>query len=408
MVKDIATARNDFPLLATTMNQAPITYLDNAATTQKPQPVIDRLIKYYQTENVNVQRGVYALAQATTTKYEQVRQQVADFLNAQPTEIVFTRGTTTSLNWVAQSFAPTVIQPDDEILITIMEHHSNLVPWQIVAQKLGARLRYVELDDAGHLDLKQLQASLTSRTKIVALTHVSNVLGTINPIKQITTWAHRVGAYVVVDGAQAVGHLPVDVQDLDCDFYAFSGHKVYGPTGIGVLYGKAALLAQMPPVEYGGEMINLVTRQTTDFKPAPAKFEAGTMPIAQVIGLGAALDYLTSLGWSQIMTQEQHLLQLAGSQLQAIPGVTLYGPALTTAHSAVLSFNLAGVHPHDLATVLDSQGVAIRAGHHCAQPLMTALQVSATARASFAFYNNDQDVERLITAVKMAKEFFQA
>lgn len=408
MVKDIATARNDFPLLSTQMNQEPITYLDNAATTQKPQAVIDRLVAYYQTENVNVQRGVYALAQATTAKYEQVRQQVADFLHASANEIIFTRGTTTSLNWVAQRFAPTVIQPGDEILITIMEHHSNLVPWQIVAQQLGAKLRYVELNEQDELDLTQLQASLTKRTKIVALTHVSNVLGTINPIKQITSWAHQVGAYVVVDGAQAVGHLPVNVQDLDCDFYAFSGHKVYGPTGIGVLYGKSALLEQMPPAEYGGEMINLVTRQTTDFKPAPAKFEAGTMPIAQVIGLGAALDYLTSLGWQQIEAQEQHLLQLAGSQLQAIPGITLYGPPLTSQHAAVLSFNLAGVHPHDLATVLDSQGVAVRAGHHCAQPLMAALKVSATARASFAFYNNDQDVQRLITAVKMAKEFFQA
>ncbi|WP_125767418.1 aminotransferase class V-fold PLP-dependent enzyme [Lapidilactobacillus wuchangensis] len=408
MVKDIATARNDFPLLKTQMNQESLTYLDNAATTQKPQAVIERLVDYYQTENVNVQRGVYALAQATTAKYEQVRQQVADFLHAQADEIIFTRGTTTSLNWVAQSFAPTVIQPGDEILITIMEHHSNLVPWQIVAKKLGAHLRYVELNDQAELDLAQLQANLNQRTKIVALTQVSNVLGTINPIKQITAWAHQVGAYVVVDGAQAAGHMPVDVQALDCDFYAFSGHKVYGPTGIGVLYGKAALLQQMPPVEYGGEMINRVTRQSTDFKAAPAKFEAGTMPIAQVIGLGAALDYLTSLGWSQIEAQEQHLVQLAGSQLQAIPGITLYGPPLSKPHAPVLSFNLTGVHPHDLATVLDSQGVAVRAGHHCAQPLMAALQVSATARASFAFYNNDQDVQRLITAVKLAKEFFQA
>ena len=408
MVNDIAIARNDFPILKEVVNGQPLAYLDNAATTQKPQAVIDALVHYYQHDNANIHRGVYTLAERATEQYEAVRQQVATFINAASgAEIVFTRGTTTSLNWVAQTYAPTILQAGDEIVISIMEHHSNLVPWQQVAQRTGAKLRYVELTASGELDLAQYGDLLNARTKIVSLTHVSNVLGTINPIKKMTAMAHAVGATVVVDGAQATGHFPVDVQELDCDFYAFSGHKMYGPTGIGVLYGREALLAAMPPAEFGGEMINLVTRQKTDFKPAPAKFEAGTMPIAQVIGLGAAISYLQHLGWPAISAREQQLTAQAYQELTAITGVTIYGPTEPTRRSSVLSFNLQGLHPHDLATVLDLQGVAIRAGHHCAQPLMTDLGVSATARASFAFYNNQADLRQLVTAVQAAKEFFK-
>ncbi|KRM79855.1 aminotransferase, class V [Lapidilactobacillus dextrinicus DSM 20335] len=407
MVKNIATARNDFPILNQQINGEPLTYLDNAATTQKPQVVIDALTHYYETDNANIHRGVYTLAERATEAYEGVRQQVANFINAQTDEVIFTRGTTTSLNWVALGFARQLLQPNDEIIITVMEHHSNLVPWQQVALQTGAKLRYIEIDEHGELDLTQYGELLNPKTKFVAFTHVSNVLGTINPVKQMTKMAHDVGAYVVIDGAQAVGHFSVDMTDLDCDFYAFSGHKVYGPTGIGVLYGKRELLAEMNPVEFGGEMINLVERQTTDFKPAPAKFEAGTMPIAQAIGLGAALDYLTSLGWSAIEEHEQSLVTAAYQQLNKIDGLTIYGPAAGPTRSALITFNLNGVHPHDVATVLDTQGVAVRAGHHCAQPLMQTLGVSATTRASFGLYNNLADVERLIAALVETKEFFQ-
>lgn len=407
MVKNIETARNDFPILNEKINGEPLTYLDNAATTQKPQAVIDALTHYYEHDNANIHRGVYTLAERATEEYEGVRQQVAKFIHADSDEIVFTRGTTTSLNWIALGFAHQVLKPDDEIIITVMEHHSNLVPWQQAAERAGAKLRYVEINADGELDLAQYASLLNIKTKIVAFTHVSNVLGTINPVKQMTKMAHDVGAYVVVDGAQAVGHFSVNVTDLDCDFYAFSGHKIYGPTGIGVLYGKRELLAKMTPVEFGGEMINLVQRQTTDFKPAPDKFEAGTMPIAQAIGLGAALTYIESIGWPAIEAHEQQLVQAAYQHLAAIDGLTIYGPTAGPTRSALITFNLKGVHPHDVATVLDTQGVAVRAGHHCAQPLMQALGVSATTRASFGLYNNIADVDRLVAALQETKEFFQ-
>lgn len=407
MVKNIAKARNDFPILNEKINGEPLTYLDNAATTQKPQAVIDALTHYYEHDNANIHRGVYTLAERATESYEGVRQQVAKFIHAESDEIVFTRGTTTSLNWVALGFASQVLQVGDEIIITVMEHHSNLVPWQQAAERAGAKLRYVEITDNGELDLEQYAELLNEKTKIVAFTHVSNVLGTINPVKQMTKMAHDVGAYVVVDGAQAVGHFSVDVADLDCDFYAFSGHKVYGPTGIGVLYGKRELLAEMQPVEFGGEMINLVQRQTTDFKPAPDKFEAGTMPIAEVIGLGAALSYIESIGWPAIEAHEQALVQAAYEKLSAIEGITIYGPGASPTRSALITFNLDGVHPHDVATVLDMQGIAVRAGHHCAQPLMQTLGVSATTRASFGLYNDLTDVDKLVAALHETKEFFQ-
>ncbi|GEL13211.1 hypothetical protein FC15_GL000098 [Lapidilactobacillus concavus DSM 17758] len=407
MVKDIATARNDFPILSQQINGQPLTYLDNAATTQKPRSVIDALTHYYEFDNANIHRGVYTLAERATEQYEQVRQQVADFIHADRDEIVFTRGTTTSLNWIALGFGAQVLQPGDDIIITVMEHHSNLVPWQQVALQTGANLRYVELTADGELDLAQYRQLLSKKTKIVAFTHVSNVLGTINPVQLMTQLAHEVGAYVVVDGAQAVGHFPVDMTSLDCDFYAFSGHKVYGPTGVGVLYGKREWLKKMNPVEFGGEMINLVQREITDFKAAPEKFEAGTMPIAQVIGLGAALTYIQKIGWSTIETQERRVTAAAYQLLKEIPGVEIYGPEMGPHRSALVTFNLKGVHPHDLATVLDTQGVAVRAGHHCAQPLMQTLGVSATTRASFGLYNQLSDVKRLAAAVRAAKEFFQ-
>lgn len=407
MVKNIATARNDFPILAQKINDQPLTYLDNAATTQKPQAVIDALVHYYEFDNANIHRGVYTLAERATEQYEGVRQQVAKFIHAESDEVIFTRGTTTSLNWVALGFGAQVLQPGDEIVITVMEHHSNLVPWQQVAQKTGAKLRYVEITADGELDLAQYGELLNAKTKIVAFTHVSNVLGTINPVKKMTEMAHAVGAYVVIDGAQAAGHFPIDMVSLDCDFYAFSGHKIYGPTGIGILYGKRELLTEMQPVEFGGEMINLVTRQKTDFKAAPEKFEAGTMPIAQVIGLGAAIDYIQSIGWSAIEAQEGKVTAAAYQLLKDIPGVEIYGPQIGSSRSALVTFNLNGVHPHDVATVLDTQGVAVRAGHHCAQPLMETLGVSSTTRASFGLYNNLTDVKRLAAAVRAAKEFFQ-
>ncbi|WP_125605147.1 aminotransferase class V-fold PLP-dependent enzyme [Lapidilactobacillus bayanensis] len=407
MVKNIAIARNDFPILNEKINGEPLTYLDNAATTQKPQAVIDALTHYYEHDNANIHRGVYTLAERATEGYEGVRQHVAKFIHAATDEVIFTRGTTTSLNWVALGFASQVLQAGDEIIITVMEHHSNLVPWQQAAQRAGVKLRYVEINEQGELDLAQYADLLSAKTKIVAFTHVSNVLGTINPVKQMTKMAHDVGAYVVVDGAQAVGHFKVDMQDLDCDFYAFSGHKVYGPTGIGVLYGKRELLTLMNPVEFGGEMINLVQRQITDFKPAPEKFEAGTMPIAQAIGLGAALAYIEAIGWPAIEAHEQELVNAAYAQLAAIEGLTIYGPPAGPTRSALITFNLNGVHPHDVATVLDTQGVAVRAGHHCAQPLMQALGVSATTRASFGLYNNQADVDRLCAALVETKEFFQ-
>ncbi len=400
--------KTDFPMWQGADAVPDAVYLDSAATSQKPQAVIDALVHYYTRQNANVHRGVYTLAEQATEAYENARQTVADFIHAEDTaNIIFTRGTTESLNWIAQSWGGTHIQAGDEIIITIMEHHSNLVPWQQLALRTGAKLRYVDIDDQGLLDMPAYRAMLSARTKIVAVTQVSNVLGTINPIQEIGQLAHAAGAILVVDGAQSAPHMPVDVQALGADFFAFSGHKMLGPTGIGVLYGKMALLEAMPPIEFGGEMISKVEKFQTTWADIPWRFEGGTPNIAGAIGLAAAIRYLQAIGLDKIRDHERALTTYALDQLKAIPGLTIYGPQDAAQRGGVIAFTLNGVHPHDLATVLDTQQVAVRAGHHCAQPLMQRLGVVATARASFYLYNGQADVDRLVAAVNEAKEFFQ-
>ncbi|MFT9040573.1 MAG: cysteine desulfurase [Schleiferilactobacillus harbinensis] len=400
--------KTDFPMWQGADAVPDAVYLDSAATAQKPQAVIDALVHYYTRQNANVHRGVYTLAEQATEAYENARQTVADFIHAEDTaNIIFTRGTTESLNWIAQSWGGTHIQAGDEIIITIMEHHSNLVPWQQLALRTGAKLRYVDIDDQGLLDMPAYRAMLSARTKIVAVTQVSNVLGTINPIQEIGQLAHAAGAILVVDGAQSAPHMPVDVQALGADFFAFSGHKMLGPTGIGVLYGKMALLEAMPPIEFGGEMISKVEKFQTTWADIPWRFEGGTPNIAGAIGLAAAIRYLQAIGLDKIRNHERALTAYALDQLKAIPGLTIYGPQDAAQRGGVIAFTLNGVHPHDLATVLDTQQVAVRAGHHCAQPLMQRLGVVATARASFYLYNGQADVDRLVAAVNEAKEFFQ-
>ncbi|QEU46402.1 cysteine desulfurase [Schleiferilactobacillus harbinensis] len=400
--------KTDFPMWQGADAVPDAVYLDSAATAQKPQAVIDALVHYYTRQNANVHRGVYTLAEQATEAYENARQTVADFIHAEDTaNIIFTRGTTESLNWIAQSWGGTHIQAGDEIIITIMEHHSNLVPWQQLALRTGAKLRYVDIDDQGLLDMPAYRAMLSARTKIVAVTQVSNVLGTINPIQEIGQLAHAAGAILVVDGAQSAPHMPVDVQALGADFFAFSGHKMLGPTGIGVLYGKMALLEAMPPIEFGGEMISKVEKFQTTWADIPWRFEGGTPNIAGAIGLAAAIRYLQAIGLDKIRDHERALTAYALDQLKAIPGLTIYGPQDAAQRGGVIAFTLNGVHPHDLATVLDTQQVAVRAGHHCAQPLMQRLGVVATARASFYLYNGQADVDRLVAAVNEAKEFFQ-
>lgn len=400
--------KTDFPMWQGADAVPDAVYLDSAATSQKPQAVIDALVHYYTRQNANVHRGVYTLAEQATEAYENARQTVADFIHAEDTaNIIFTRGTTESLNWIAQSWGGTHIQAGDEIIITIMEHHSNLVPWQQLALRTGAKLRYVDIDDQGLLDMPAYRAMLSARTKIVAVTQVSNVLGTINPIQEIGQLAHAAGAILVVDGAQSAPHMPVDVQALGADFFAFSGHKMLGPTGIGVLYGKMALLEAMPPIEFGGEMISKVEKFQTTWADIPWRFEGGTPNIAGAIGLAAAIRYLQAIGLDKIRDHERALTAYALDQLKAIPGLTIYGPQDAAQRGGVIAFTLNGVHPHDLATVLDTQQVAVRAGHHCDQPLMQRLGVVATARASFYLYNGQADVDRLVAAVNEAKEFFQ-
>lgn len=408
MGKSLNTSRQDFPILEQLVNDEPLVYLDNAATTQKPQVVIDQLVNYYQHDNANVHRGVHTLAERATAQYEAARVKVQQFINAASSaEIVFTKGTTQSLNWIASSFGPTVVQAGDEIVISYMEHHSNLVPWQQLAKKTGAKLRYIDLLPDGQLDLDAAKQVIGPRTKIVSLAHASNVLGVVNPVKTIAALVHAQGGYMVIDGAQAVPHMPVDVPALDADFYAFSGHKMLGPTGIGVLYGKRALLEQLPPVEYGGEMIDFVGLQESTFKELPWRLEGGTPNIAGAIGLGAAIDYLNQIGMTNIQAHEQALVAEALPALQAIDGLTIYGPQEASQRTGVIAFNLDNLHPHDLATALDMEGVAVRAGHHCAQPLMQWLNVAATARASFYLYNTSEDVQALVAAIQAAKEFFQ-
>ncbi|NQP64885.1 cysteine desulfurase [Streptococcus suis] len=397
--------KSDFPILDQIVNDEPLIYLDNAATTQKPQQVLDVLADYYQKDNANVHRGVHTLSERSTARYEAARQTVADFIRAKSSkEILFTRGTTTGLNWVAQ-FARDLLQADDEVIISVQEHHSNIIPWQQACQKTGAKLRYVTLKN-GELDMDVLKEVLSEKTKFVSLAHISNVLGSVAPIKEIAELVHAVGAYLVVDGAQSTPHLAIDVQDLDVDFFAFSGHKMLGPTGIGVLYGKQELLEQMSPVEFGGEMIEFVYEQYATWKELPWKFEAGTPNIAGAIGLAAAIDYLNDIGMEHVQQHEEELIAYIWPKLQAIPGLTIYGSQDVSKRTGLIAFNLDDLHPHDVATALDYEGVAVRAGHHCAQPLLSYLQVPATVRASFYIYNTKADCDKLVDALLKTKEFF--
>lgn len=397
--------RSDFPALGQRVSGRPLVYLDNAATTQKPQIVLAALRRHYVRDNANVRRGVHTLGARATAAYEGARATVARFLGAaDPREIVFTRGTTEALNLVAGSFGRRHVGAGDEILVSEMEHHANIVPWQMLCAAVGATLRVAPVDDRGVLDRAAFAAALSMRTKIVALTHVSNAIGTLNPIAELTALAHRVGAVVVVDGAQAVAHLPVDVRALGCDFYACSGHKLYGPTGIGALYGRAELFAEMPPWQGGGEMVRSVTWESATYDEPPYRFEAGTPPIADAVGLAAAIDYLSALDRAAVARHERALVDAAASALAAIPGLRLVGTAADKigGHSFVLD----GIHAHDVATVLDGEGVAVRAGHHCAQPILRRFGVAATVRASFALYNRMEDVERLIEGIARARRVF--
>ncbi|MCT8389249.1 cysteine desulfurase [Leuconostoc holzapfelii] len=400
--------RNDFPILQETMNGQPLLYLDSAATAQKPRQVIQALTTYYMHDNANVHRGIYDLSQRATQQYEAARDKVQQFIHAQHREeIIFTRGTTEAINWVASTYGVAHVGAGDEIVISEMEHHSNIVPWQQLAQRVGAQLKYIALTDDGCLDMADAQRKITARTKIVAVTHMSNVLGVVNPIKTLAALAHAKGAVILADGAQSTPHMAIDVQALMVDFFAFSGHKMMGPMGIGVLYGKKAVLDAMPPAQFGGEMIATVTQQSATFQPLPWRFEAGTPNVAGAIGLGAAIDYLTHVGMAQVAEYEQGLASYALAQLQAIPGVIIYGPQDSQRHVGVISFNLAGIHAHDVATALDQEGIAVRAGHHCAQPLMAALQVAATVRVSLYLYNTRADIDRLVKTLKDIKDYFE-
>lgn len=402
---DVEILQRDFPILDQIVNDEPLVYLDNAATTQKPTQVLEAIAAYYEKDNANVHRGVHTLAERATAAYEAARERVCSFIHAASTkEVLFTRGTTTGLNWVAR-YAESVLQPGDEVLISVMEHHSNIIPWQEACKKTGARLIYAYLKD-GMLDLADFRSKLTEKTRFVALAHVSNVLGVVNPIKEIAELVHQTNALLVVDGAQSVPHMKIDVQDLDVDFFAFSGHKMLGPTGIGVLYGKKELLEQMSPVEFGGEMIDFVYEQEATWKELPWKFEAGTPNIVGAIGLAAAIDYLDKIGMETVHQYEQELIAYVFPKLQAVEGLTIYGSEDLAQRSGVISFNLAGLHPHDVATALDYEGVAVRAGHHCAQPLLSYLGVAATVRASFYLYNTKADCDKLVEALQKTKEFF--
>jgi cysteine desulfurase/selenocysteine lyase len=394
----------EFPILHQDVNGHPLVYLDNAATSQKPRSVIEAVKRYYEWDNANVHRGVHTLGSRATDAYEGAREKVARFLNASASrEIVFTRGTTAGLNLVAHGYARQKLREGDEIVITAAEHHSNLIPWQQAAKATGAVLKYIPLQQDGTVSLEEVERTVTERTKLVAIAYVSNVLGTVNPIAEIASIAHKRGAVLVVDGAQSAPHMKVDVRALNVDFYAFSGHKMCGPTGIGALYGKAKLLEAMEPVEYGGEMIDFVDLYDSTWKEIPWKFEGGTPIIAGAVGLGAAIDFLEKVGLDEIDRHGRRLADYAIERLSAIDGVAIYGPRN---RAGLVTFNLGDVHPHDVATVLDSEGIAIRAGHHCCQPLMRWLQVSATARASFYLYNTEDDVDRLADALVKTKEFF--
>ncbi|WP_282155538.1 cysteine desulfurase [Cytobacillus gottheilii] len=404
---NIMDIRQMFPILHQEVNGSPLVYLDSAATSQKPIQVIEAIDSYYRQYNSNVHRGVHTLGTKATDGYEGAREKVRKFINAKSTEeVIFTRGTTTSLNTVAASYARANLQEGDEIVISYMEHHSNIIPWQQVAKATGAILKYLPLQEDGTISLEDVKNTVTDQTKIVSIMHVSNVLGVINPIKEIAQIVHQHGAVMVVDGAQSAPHMKVDVQDLDCDFFAMSGHKMCGPTGIGILYGKKQLLENMEPIEFGGEMIDFVGLQESTWKELPWKFEGGTPIIAGAIGLGAAIDFLEEIGRDNIEAHEHKLAAYAMEQMSAIEGMTIFGPKDASKKAGVVTFNIDEVHPHDVATVLDADGIAVRAGHHCAQPLMKWLKVSSTARASFYLYNSEEDIDRLVQGLVKTKEYF--
>jgi cysteine desulfurase/selenocysteine lyase len=402
---DVHKVRADFPILARKIHNKPLVYLDNAATTQKPQAVIDALIYYYTAQNSNIHRGVHTLSEEATASYEESRTTVQRFLNAaDPREVIFVRGATEGINLVAQTWGRANIRSGDEIVISAMEHHSNIVPWQILCEQQGANLRVAPVNDAGELLLDEFEKLLGPKTKLVAMSHVSNALGTVNPVRKIVEAARRVNARVLLDGAQAVPHMPVDVRAIDCDFYAFSGHKIYAPTGIGILYGKAELLEAMPPYQGGGDMISLVTFEKTLYNRLPYKFEAGTPHVSGAIGLGAALDYVNSVGLDRIARHEKQVLAYGTKRLLEIPGLRLVGTAKEK--EGILSFVLEGIHPHDVGTILDQEGIAIRTGHHCAQPLMERFGVPATARASLALYNTVEEMDALVRGIEKVREVF--
>jgi cysteine desulfurase / selenocysteine lyase len=402
---DIEAIRRDFPILMQSVNGHPLVYLDNAATTQKPKAVVDSLERYYTHDNANIHRGVHELSQRATAAYEQAREKVRSLVNARSTaEVLFVRSTTEAINLIAHSFGAARVSAGDEILLTRMEHHSNIVPWQMLCERQGARLQIVPVNERGELDLDSFERLLSPKTRLVSVVHVSNALGTINPVKEIIALAHHRGVPVLLDGAQAAARVPIDVQDLDCDFYALSGHKLYGPTGIGILYGKAELLDEMPPFLGGGDMISSVTFEKTLYNKLPNKFEAGTPHVAGAIGLGAAIDYVRAVGIEAIAAHEDELLKHATKGVSRVPGLRIIGTAREKA--GILSFVMEGVHPHDIGTILDQQGIAIRAGHHCTQPLMEQFGLPATARASFAMYNTIAEVDALVDGLGKVREVF--
>jgi cysteine desulfurase/selenocysteine lyase len=402
---DVRRVREDFPILRQKVRGKPLVYLDNAATAQKPRAVLDALQHYYTSDNANIHRGVHLLSERATQEYENARAKVRDFLHAaDQREIIFVRGATEGINLVAQTYGRKNLREGDEVLITTMEHHSNIVPWQMVCEEKGAFLRVAPINDDGEILLDEFEKLLTPRTRIVSVVHVSNALGTVNPVKRIAELAHARGAVVLVDGAQSVMHGPVDVRDLGCDFFVFSGHKLFGPTGVGVLYGREALLEAMPPYQGGGDMIRSVSFDKTTYNSLPYKFEAGTPHIAGGVGLGAAIDYIQALDWEAVAAHEHDLLTYATTALSEVPGLRLIGTARDKA--AVVSFTLQGAHPHDVGTILDQDGIAIRTGHHCTQPLMARFGVPATARASFAFYNTREEIDALVHGIHKVQEMF--
>ncbi len=408
MAYDVNEIRKDFPILDRKIHGKPLVYLDNAATTQKPRQVIDALVHYYEHYNANIHRGLHTMAEEATAAYEESRVKAGRFINAEhpEQEIIFTRNTTESINLVANAWGRKFLKPGDEIVFSAMEHHSNLVPWQLIALATGATLRFIDIDESGHLENGDVLAKIGERTKVVAMTQMSNVLGTINAIKEIAALAHRFGAIVLVDGAQSVPHMPVDVREMDCDFLAFSSHKMLGPTGVGVLYGKRDLLNAMDPFLGGGEMIKRVTLEASTYADLPHKFEAGTPNIADVIAFGAAIDYLEDLGMDAVREHERTITQYAIDRLRETEGVRVYGPLDASERGGAVAFNYRDLHAHDLSQVLDQHGIAIRAGHHCAQPLMRRLDVVATARASFYIYNREDEVDALIEGIVASDRIF--